>query len=80
MKQQLKGKQFQGVDDARAFFEGVIFDTPQSTWSGAVVTWFERMTKCLHAEGGYHEELDLARNLYIAPRSPHPETYGVPLV
>ena len=22
-----------------------------STWSGAMVTWFERMTKCAHAEG-----------------------------
>ena len=28
VKQQLKGKQLQGVEDARAFFEGVITDRP----------------------------------------------------
>ena len=52
VKRQLKvkGKQFQGVGDARAFFEGVNPDMPQSTWSGAMVTWFERMTKCVYAE------------------------------
>ena len=37
VKQQLKGKQFKGVEDARAVFEGVITDMPQSTWSGAMV-------------------------------------------
>ena len=29
---------------------------PQSTWSDAMVTWFERMTKCVRAEGGYFEQ------------------------
>ena len=53
MKQQLKGKQFKDVEDARAFFEGVISDMSQSTWSGAVVTWFEIMTKRVLAEGDY---------------------------
>ena len=43
-KQRLKGKQFQGAEDARAFFEGVISDMPQSTWSGTMITWFEMMT------------------------------------
>ena len=34
-------------------FEGVISDMAHSTWSVAMVTWFERMTKCAHAgEGG----------------------------
>ena len=28
IKRQLKGKQFQNAEDARAFFEGVIFDLP----------------------------------------------------
>ena len=37
VKQQLKGKQFHGVEDARAFSEGVISDMSQSTWSGAMV-------------------------------------------
>ena len=32
VKRQLKGKQFQNADDARAFFEGVILDIPKSTW------------------------------------------------
>lgn len=57
MKRQLKGKQFQGVEDARGFFEGVISDIPDSTWSGAMVTWFERMIKWVRAEGGYFEKL-----------------------
>ena len=48
VQQRLKGKQFQGVEDARAFYEGVIFDMPQSTWSGAMVTWFERTTKYVY--------------------------------
>ena len=47
-----KGKQFMGVEDAGAFSEGVISDMPQSTWSGAMVTWFERIIKCVHAEEG----------------------------
>ena len=41
VKQRLKGKQFQGVEDDRAFFEGMISDMPQSTLSGAMVRWFE---------------------------------------
>lgn len=57
VKRQLKGKQFQGVEDARGFFEGVISDIPDSTWSGAMVTWFERMIKWVRAEGGYFEKL-----------------------
>ena len=56
MKQQLKGKQFKDVEDARAFFEGVISDMSQSTWSDAMVTWFEGTTKRLHVEGVYYEE------------------------
>ena len=67
MKQQLKGRQFQGVEDARAFFQGVISDIPQSTWSGAMATWFERMTKCVFAEGGYFDKLDKARHPYRRP-------------
>ena len=51
MKQRLKAKQFYGVEDGRAFSESVISDMPQSTWSGAMVTWFERVTKCVHAGG-----------------------------
>ena len=58
MKQQLKGKQFQDVENAQAFFESIISDIPQSTWSGAMVMWFERMTKCMHAKGGYLEKVD----------------------
>ena len=35
VKQQLKGKQFQGVEGARAFFEGVISDKPFEPFSRA---------------------------------------------
>ena len=49
VKQQLKGKQFQDVEGARAFFEGVISDIPQSTWSGTMCRWFERMSKRMQA-------------------------------
>ena len=55
-KRQLKGKQFQNAEDARAFFEGVILDIPQSTWSGVTDSWFERTVKCIQAEGGLFEK------------------------
>ena len=51
VKRQLKGKQFQNAEDARAFFEGVIFDIPQSIWSGVIDSWFEKMVKCVQTEG-----------------------------
>ena len=58
VKWQLKGKQFQNVEDARAFVEGVILDIPQSSWSGVIDSWFERMAKCVQAEGGFFEKLE----------------------
>ena len=42
-KRQMSGKQFQNAKDARAFFDGVLLDIPQSTWSGVIESWFERM-------------------------------------
>ena len=51
VKWQLTGKQFQNGKDARAFIEGIILDMPQSTWSGVLDSWFERMVKCVQAEG-----------------------------
>ena len=59
VKPRLKGKQFQG---ARAIFEGVMSDMPQSMWSGAMVSWFERTSKFVHAEGDYFEKLDQERD------------------
>jgi len=44
------GKQLLGIRDAQAFFEGIIPGIPQSAWSDARVTRFERMTKSGHAE------------------------------
>ena len=58
VKRQLKGKQFQNNEDARAFFEGVVFDVPQSTWTGVIDSWFETMVKCVQAEGGFFEKLE----------------------
>ena len=58
VKRQLKGKQFQNAEDARAFIEGVILDIPQSTWSGVIDNWFERMVKCVQAERGFFEKLE----------------------
>ena len=58
VKRQLKGKLFQGVENARAFFEDMISDIRQSTWSGAMVTWFQMMTKRLRAKGNSFEKLD----------------------
>ena len=57
-KMQLKGKKFQNAEDARALFEGVILDIPQSVWSGVIDSWFERMIKCVQAEGGFFEKLE----------------------
>ena len=53
VKWQLKAKQFQNVEDARAFIEGVILDIPQSAWSCVINSWFERMVKCVQAEGSF---------------------------
>ena len=53
---------------------------PRSVWSGAMVTWFERMTECVHAEGGYFENTEPGMESVHVPRSPHPETFGVTLV
>ena len=58
VKRQLNGKQFQNAEDARAFIEGVISDIPQSTWSGVIDSWFERMVKCVQAEGGFFQKLE----------------------
>ena len=58
IKRLLKGKQFQNAEDARAFFEGVILDIPQSTWSGVIDSWFERMVKCVRAERGFFKKLE----------------------
>ena len=55
VKLQLKGKQCQNAEDARAFFEGVSLDISQSTWSDVIDKWFERMVKCVQAEGGWGE-------------------------
>ena len=49
----MRGKPFQNAENARAFFDGVILDIPQSTWSGVIDSWFERMVKCVQAEGGF---------------------------
>ena len=58
VKWQLKGKRFQNTEDARAFIEGVILDIPQSAWSGVIDSWFERMVKCVQAEGAFFEKLE----------------------
>ena len=57
-KRQLKGKQFQNAEDARAIFEGVDLDIPQPTWSGVIDSWLESMVKCVQAEGGFFEKLE----------------------
>ena len=58
LKKLLRGIKFQNPEDARAHFEGVIFTLPRSTWSGVMDRWFERMNKCVNAEGGFIEKLD----------------------
>ena len=65
MKQQLEGKQFQGVE----MLDGVISDMPQSTWSGAMVMWFERMTKCVRAEGDYYGKTGLGKKIRTCTKS-----------
>ena len=57
VKRQLKGKQFQNAEDARAFFEGVILHIPQSTRAGVIDGWFERLVKCVQEEGVFFENL-----------------------
>ena len=33
-------------------------DIPQSAWSGVTDSWFERMVKCVQAEGSFFEKLE----------------------
>ena len=35
-----------------------MLDIPQSTWGGVIDSWFERMVKCVQAEGGFFEKLE----------------------
>ena len=58
IKKQLRGKPFASVEDARVFAEGAISDILQSAWAGAMDSWFERMAKCIQAQGGYFEKLE----------------------
>ena len=55
---QLKGKQFQNAEYAQPFFEGVILNIPQSTWSGVIDSWFETTVKGIQAEEGFFEKLE----------------------
>ena len=58
VKMQLKGKQFQNAKDARAFFEGIILDIPQSTRYGVINSWFARMVKLVLTVEGFFEMLE----------------------
>ena len=58
VKRQLKEQQFQNAEDARAFIEGVSLDMPHLKWSGVIDSWFERMVKCVQAEGDFFEKLE----------------------
>ena len=58
VKWQLKRKQFQNVEDARAFIEGVTLDIPQSAWSCVINSWFEKTVKCVQAEGSFFKKLE----------------------
>ena len=51
MKQQFKGKQFQGIENVCAFFKGMISDKSLSIWFGTMITWFKKMSKCMHGWG-----------------------------
>ena len=57
----------------KPFSEGVISDIPESTRSGATVTWFERLIKRVHAKGGYFESRTKGKKFVHAPRSTHKE-------
>ena len=74
VKRQLKGKQFQNAEDAQAFFEGVNLDIPQSAWSGVIDSWFERMVKCIQAEGGFCEKLVVDRVVVSVVENPDCKT------
>ena len=60
IKQQLWGIRFQHPEDAQAFFKGIIFTIPQSTCSGVMHRWFERMTKGIDAGGEFIKRLALS--------------------
>ena len=36
-------------------------DIPQSSWSGVIDSWFERMVKCVQTEGGFFEKTGVDR-------------------
>ena len=74
VKRKLKGKQFQNAEDARAFVEGVILDIPQSTWSGVIDSWFEKMVKCVQAEEGLLRKTEVDRLLVSVVEKPDCKT------
>ena len=74
IKRQLKGKQFQNAEDARAFFGGVILDIAASTWSGVIDSWFERMVKCVQAEEGFFKKSGVDRVIVIVIEKPDCKT------
>ena len=68
------------MEDARAFTERVFSDLPRSTWPGAMITCFDRMTDPVDSEAEEGYFMNWARNPYVKPISPPPETCGVTLV
>lgn len=68
IKKPLRRIQVQSPEDARAYFEGVIFVIPQSTWPGVTDRRCERMIKCINAEvGRIHRETGLVTCELIEP-------------
>ena len=70
----MKGKQFQNAEDSRTFFEGVILDIPQSMCSGVIDNWFERMVRCVQAEGGFFEKNGVDRGVVSVVEKPDCKT------
>ena len=57
VKKQLRGTRFESPDVAVRAFTRVIEGIDENMWADVFMRWFDRMSKCIAAQGGYFEKL-----------------------
>ena len=53
LKQRLRGKHFQSLDEALEILGQHLSEIPKETWHGAFDEWFSRLTLCVENRGDY---------------------------
>ena len=52
VKSQLRGIRYNSPEEAVEAFIGVMEDIPTASWASCFTKWFERMVRCIEAQGG----------------------------